>query len=166
MVGGSGPQCGCDYGSPLASKALYTGQMLEVSRLFAGGAAAVSEQDHLKVAGISALLMVDSGKPSFKAGAEVEGLWGLFVPALDKPETDPLSHLDRCVAFISKDRAEGHAALVHWSLFIGVGVSQSVAIVTAFGITTGSMGYEVDISSTIYKEVSRIAEFTSRTLCC
>lgn len=91
------------------------GQMLEVRPgLFLGGAAAIAEPNHLKEAGITAVLTVDSEEPDFKAGAGVEGLRSLFVPALDKPETDLLSHLDRCLAFISQARAEGRAVLVHW----------------------------------------------------
>lgn len=92
--------------------------MLEVQPgLYLGGVAAVAEPDHLREAGITAVLTVDSEEPSFKAGPGVEDLWRLFVPALDKPETDLLSHLDRCVAFIGQARAEGRAVLVHWSLF-------------------------------------------------
>ncbi|VTJ53012.1 Hypothetical predicted protein [Marmota monax] len=135
--------------------------MLEVRPgLYLGGAAAVAEPDHLKEAGISAVLTVDS-EPGFKEGAGFEGLRSLFVPALDKPETDLLSHLDR------------HA-----------GISRSVAIVTAFLMKTDhltfekayenlqtlkpeakmnegfeyqlklyqAMGYEVDTSSAIYKQ--------------
>ncbi|WP_163280139.1 protein-tyrosine phosphatase family protein [Klebsiella aerogenes] len=47
-----------------------------------------------------------------------EDLWRLFVPALDKPETDLLSHLDRAVAFIGQARAEGRAVLM--AVFAGL----------------------------------------------
>lgn len=147
--------------------------------LYLGGAAAVAEPDHLKEAGITAVLTVDS-EPGFQAGAGFEGLRSLFVPALDEPETDLLSHLDRCVAFIGQSRAEGRAVLVHCH----AGVSRSVAVVTAFIMKTEqlsfekayenlqtvkpeakmnegfewqlklyeTMGYEVDPSSAIYKQ--------------
>lgn len=78
--------------------------------LYLGGAAAVAEPGRLRRAGITAVLTVDSEEPDL----QVEGLRRLFVPALDKPETDLLSHLDRCVAFVGQARAEGRAVLVHW----------------------------------------------------
>lgn len=114
MLAAQGPSHGCERGVPNASGASSAWQMLEVRPgLYLGGAAAVTEPDHLKEAGISAVLTVDS-EPGFKAGAGFEGLRSLFVPALDKPETDLLSHLDRCVAFISQAHTEGRAVLVHW----------------------------------------------------
>ncbi|XP_023046122.1 dual specificity protein phosphatase 12 isoform X2 [Piliocolobus tephrosceles] len=162
MLEAPGQSCGCELCNPSASRASCAGQMLEVQPgLYLGGVAAVAEPDHLREAGITAVLTVDSEEPSFKAGPGVEGLWRLFVPALDKPETDLLSHLDR------------HA-----------GVSRSVAIITAFLMKTDllpfekayeklqilkpeakmnegfewqlklyqAMGYEVDTSSAIYKQ--------------
>ncbi|XP_062962323.1 dual specificity protein phosphatase 12 [Cynocephalus volans] len=166
---------------PSSSGANSAWQMLEVRPgLYLGGVAAVAEPDQLREAGITAVLTVDSEEPGFKAGAGVEGLRSLFVPALDKPETDLLSHLDRCVAFIGQTCTEGRAVLVHCH----AGVSRSVAIVTAFLMKTDqltfeqayenvqaikpeakmnegfewqlklyqAMGYEVDTSSAIYKQ--------------
>ncbi|KAL1769909.1 dual specificity protein phosphatase 12 [Sigmodon hispidus] len=163
-----------------ASTTSPAGHMVEVRPgLYVGEAAAVAEPDHLMEAGITAVLTVDS-EPGFQAGAGFEGLRRLFVPALDKPETDLLSHLDRCVAFIGQSRAEGRAVLVHCH----AGVSRSVAVVTAFIMKTDelpfekayehlqtvrpeakmnegfeyqlklyeAMGYEVDTSSAIYKQ--------------
>ncbi|XP_012658146.1 dual specificity protein phosphatase 12 [Otolemur garnettii] len=181
MLEAQGPSGSSDCRSPRASEVSYAGQMLEVlPQVYLGGAAAVSEPDHLRAAGISAVLTVDSEEPSFQVGTEVEGLRRLFVPALDRPDTDLLSHLDRCVAFISKARDEGRAVLVHCH----AGVSRSVAVVTAFVMKTNlvtfeeayghlqsvkpdakmnegferqlklyqAMGYEVDTSSAIYKQ--------------
>ncbi|XP_015332081.2 dual specificity protein phosphatase 12-like [Marmota marmota marmota] len=113
MLAEEGSSHGCGSGIPHASGTSSAREMLEVRPgLYLGGAAAVAEPDHLKEAGISAVLTVDS-EPGFKEGAGFEGLRSLFVPALDKPETDLLSHLDRCVAFISQARSEGRAVLVH-----------------------------------------------------
>ncbi|XP_010371914.1 dual specificity protein phosphatase 12 isoform X1 [Rhinopithecus roxellana] len=181
MLEALGRSRGCELCNPSASRASCAGQMLEVQPgLYLGGVAAVAEPDHLREAGITAVLTVDSEEPSFKAGHGVDGLWRLFVPALDKPETDLLSHLDRCVAFIGQARAEGRAVLVHCH----AGVSRSVAIITAFLMKTDllpfekayeklqilkpeakmnegfewqlklyqAMGYEVDTSSAIYKQ--------------
>lgn len=78
--------------------------------LYLGGAEAVAEPGRLREAGITAVLTVDTEEPDF----QVEGVRRLFVPALDKPETDLLSHLGCCVAFIGQARAEGRAVLVHW----------------------------------------------------
>lgn len=78
--------------------------------LYLGGAAAAAEPGCLRAAGIAAVLTVDAEEPDFQA----EGLRRLFVRALDEPETDLLSHLDRCVAFVGQARAEGRAVLVHW----------------------------------------------------
>ncbi|XP_004865211.2 dual specificity protein phosphatase 12 [Heterocephalus glaber] len=180
MLEAQGPSHGCQRRNPGGDPASSTERMLEVRPgLYLGGAAAVEELDHLREAGITAVLTVDS-EPAFKAGAGLEGLRSLFVPALDKPETDLLSHLDRCVAFIGQARAEGRAVLVHCH----AGISRSVAIVTAFLMKTDqltfenayeilqtlkpeakmnegfesqlklyqAMGYEVDISSAIYKQ--------------
>ncbi|XP_010329543.3 dual specificity protein phosphatase 12 isoform X2 [Saimiri boliviensis] len=163
MLEAPGPSHGCELRNPSSAvRASCVGKMLEVqSGLYLGGAAAVAEPNHLREAGITAVLTVDSEEPSFKAGSRAEGLWRLFVPALDRPETDLLSHLDR------------HA-----------GVSRSVAIITAFLMKTDqlpfekayeklqilkpeakmnegfewqlklyqAMGYEVDTSSAIYKQ--------------
>ncbi|XP_025222763.1 dual specificity protein phosphatase 12 isoform X2 [Theropithecus gelada] len=143
MLEAPGPSHGCEPCNPSASRATCAGQMLEVQPgLYLGGVAAVAEPDHLREAGITAVLTVDSEEPSFKAGPGVEGLWRLFVPALDKPETDLLSHLDRCVAFIGQARAEGRAVLVHW---MNEGFEWQLKLYQA-------MGYEVDTSSAIYKQ--------------
>ncbi|KAM9244188.1 dual specificity protein phosphatase 12 [Dugong dugon] len=172
---------GWERESQRASWASTSRQMLEVRPgLYVGGAAAVAELDQLREAGITAVLTVDSEEPSFKSAAGVEVLRRLFVPALDKPETDLLSHLDRCVAFIAQAHVEGRAVLVHCHS----GVSRSVAVVTAFMMKTEQltfekayenlrtvnpeakmnegfewqlklyqvMGYEVDTSSAIYKQ--------------
>uniref|UniRef100_A0A2K6T1W9 Dual specificity protein phosphatase 12 n=2 Tax=Saimiri boliviensis TaxID=27679 RepID=A0A2K6T1W9_SAIBB len=182
MLEAPGPSHGCELRNPSSAvRASCVGKMLEVqSGLYLGGAAAVAEPNHLREAGITAVLTVDSEEPSFKAGSRAEGLWRLFVPALDRPETDLLSHLDRCVAFIGQARAEGRGVLVHCH----AGVSRSVAIITAFLMKTDqlpfekayeklqilkpeakmnegfewqlklyqAMGYEVDTSSAIYKQ--------------
>ncbi|KAM6218100.1 dual specificity protein phosphatase 12 isoform 1-T1 [Rhynchocyon petersi] len=129
----------CESESQGASEANSVRQMLEVQPgLYLGGAASVAEPDQLKKAGITAVLTVDSEEPSFKTGAGVDGLRRLFVPALDKPETDLLSHLDRCVAFIGQARLEGRAVLVHCHS----GVSRSVAVVTAFMMKTDQVTFE------------------------
>ncbi|KAL2771389.1 dual specificity protein phosphatase 12 [Daubentonia madagascariensis] len=139
MLEAQGPSPECERRSQRPSEANYTGQMLEVwPGLYLGGAAAVSEPDQLRAAGISAVLTVDSEEPSFKAGAEDEDLWSFFVPALDKPETDLLSHLDRCVAFINRAHDDCRAVLVHCH----AGVSRSVAIVTAFLMKTDLLTFE------------------------
>lgn len=105
---------GCEHPTPTASPANSAGHRVEVRPgLYLGGAAAVAEPDQLLEAGITAVLTVDA-EPAFQAGAGFEGLRSLFVPVLDKPETDLLSHLDRCVAFIGQARAEGRGVLVHW----------------------------------------------------
>ncbi|XP_004479758.1 dual specificity protein phosphatase 12 [Dasypus novemcinctus] len=181
MLEAQDPSYGCERGSQRASEASSARQMQQVRPgLYLGGAAAVAELDLLREVGITAVLTVDSEEPSFTAGPGVEDLRCLFVPALDKPETDLLSHLDRCVAFIGHARAEGRAVLVHCHS----GVSRSVAIVTAFMMKTDqltfekayeklqtvkpeakmnegfewqlklyqAMGYEVDTSSAIYKQ--------------
>ncbi|XP_072802334.1 dual specificity protein phosphatase 12 isoform X2 [Vicugna pacos] len=162
MLEAQGGSHGCERSSCIRSRASSAGEMLEVRPgLFLGGAAAIEELDHLREAGITAVLTVDSEEPDIKARAGFEGLRSLFVPALDKPETDLLSHLDR------------HA-----------GVSRSVAVMTAFMMKTDqltfeeayenlqtvkpeakmnegfewqlklyqAMGYEVDTSSAIYKQ--------------
>lgn len=180
MLEAQGPSPGGERPNPSGDPASSTERMLEVRPgLYLGGAAAVSEPDLLREAGITAVLTVD-WEPAFKAGAGFEGLRNLFVRVLDKPETDLLSHLDRCVAFIGQARAEGRAVLVHCH----AGISRSVAIVTAFVMKTDrltfenayeilqtlkpeakmnegfewqlklyqAMGYEVDTSSAIYKQ--------------
>ncbi|XP_040593147.1 dual specificity protein phosphatase 12 isoform X2 [Mesocricetus auratus] len=180
MLEAQGLNHGGERQTAATSPASSAGHTVEVRPgLYLGGAAAVAEPDHLKEAGITAVLTVDS-EPGFQAGAGFEGLRSLFVPALDEPETDLLSHLDRCVAFIGQSRAEGRAVLVHCH----AGVSRSVAVVTAFIMKTEqlsfekayenlqtvkpeakmnegfewqlklyeTMGYEVDPSSAIYKQ--------------
>lgn len=115
MLEAQGGSHGCPRPGDSQSGASSAGQMLEVRPgLYLGGAAAAAEPDHLREAGITAVLTVDSEEPDFRSGAGIEGLRRLFVPALDKPETDLLSHLDRCVAFIGQARDEGRATLVHW----------------------------------------------------
>ncbi|KAK1329534.1 hypothetical protein QTO34_011726 [Cnephaeus nilssonii] len=101
--------------------------------LYLGGAAA-AEPGRLREAGVTAVLTVDAEEPDL----QVEGLRRLFVPALDGPETDLLSHLDRCVAFLGRARAEGRAALVHCH----AGVSRSVAVMTAFLMKTDRLTFE------------------------
>ncbi|XP_059790972.1 dual specificity protein phosphatase 12 isoform X1 [Balaenoptera ricei] len=130
---------GCERTTGSRTRASSAEHMLEVRPgLFLGGAAAVAEPDHLREAGITAVLTVDSEEPDFNTGAGVEGLRSLFVPALDKPETDLLSHLDRCVAFLGQARAEGRAVLVHCH----AGVSRSVAVMTAFMMKTDQLTFE------------------------
>ncbi|XP_024607416.1 dual specificity protein phosphatase 12-like [Neophocaena asiaeorientalis asiaeorientalis] len=130
---------GCERTAGSRTRASSAEHMLEVRPgLFLGGAAAVAEPDHLREAGITAVLTVDSEETDFNTGAGVEGLRSLFVPALDKPETDLLSHLDRCVAFIGQARAEGRAVLVHCH----AGVSRSVAVMTAFMMKTDQLTFE------------------------
>ncbi|XP_004424878.2 PREDICTED: dual specificity protein phosphatase 12 [Ceratotherium simum simum] len=139
MLEARGGSHGCERPMHSQSGASSAGQMLEVRPgLYLGGAAAVAEPGHLREAGITAVLTVDSEEPDFKAEAGVEGLRSFFVPALDKPETDLLSHLDRCVAFIGQARAEGRAVLVHCH----AGVSRSVAVVTAFMMKTDQLTFE------------------------
>lgn len=77
--------------------------------LYLGRVSVVLEPGHLQRVGIMAVLTVNSEEPYF----QVEGLWRLFVPALDKPKTDLLSHLDQYVAFVGQAHAEGHTMLVH-----------------------------------------------------
>ena len=113
--------------------------MLEVRPgLSLGGAAAVAEPDHPREAGVTAVLTVGSEELAFQTGAGVEGLWRVFVRVLDKPETDLLSHLDRCVAFIVQARAEGRAGLVHCH----AGVGRSVTAITAFMMKTHQLTFE------------------------
>ncbi|XP_037687371.1 dual specificity protein phosphatase 12-like [Choloepus didactylus] len=136
------PSHGTQSRSQTASEASFAGQMQEVlPGLYLGGAAAFAELDLLREMGVTAVLTVDSEAPSFTAGPGVERMRCLFVPALDEPETDLLSHLDRCVVFIDHARAEGRAVLVHWSLSHS-GVSRSVAVVTAFLMKTDELTFE------------------------
>uniref|UniRef100_A0A8C5VR48 protein-tyrosine-phosphatase n=1 Tax=Microcebus murinus TaxID=30608 RepID=A0A8C5VR48_MICMU len=166
MLEAQNPSGGCERRSPRASEVDSTVQMLQViPRLYLGGAAAVAKPDQLRAAGISAVLTVDSEEPSPKLGAEIEDLWSLFVPALDKPETDLLSHLDRCVSFITQARDNDRAVLVHCHSAI----SRSVAVCDCFLMKTDlstfeeamnisktikpeAMDTEVDTSSAIYKQ--------------
>ncbi|KAK2509301.1 hypothetical protein MC885_009688 [Smutsia gigantea] len=114
MLEAEGGSHGCESPGRCQSRASSAGQMLEVRPgLYLGGAAAVAEPDRLRKTGITAVLTVDSEEPDFKAAVGVEGLRSLFVPALDNAETDLLSRLDGCVAFIGQARAEGRAVLVH-----------------------------------------------------
>ncbi|XP_077012819.1 dual specificity protein phosphatase 12 [Tamandua tetradactyla] len=181
MLEAQDPCHGIPRRSPCSGEACVSEHMRQVRPgLYLGGAAAVANPDLLREVGITAVLTVDSEAPSFTAGTGVEGVRCLFVSALDKPETDLLSHLDRCVAFIGHARAEGRTVLVHCHS----GVSRSVAVVTAFMMKTDqltfekayenlqtvqpeakmnegfewqlklyqAMGYEVDTSSAIYKQ--------------
>ncbi|GAB1285684.1 Dual specificity protein phosphatase 12 [Apodemus speciosus] len=143
MLEVQGSNHGCERQAPTPSPASSAGHAVEVRPgLYLGGAAAVAEPGRLREAGITAVLTVDS-EPALPAGAGFEGLRSLFVPALDKPETDLLSHLDRCVAFIGQARSEGRAVLVHWCLFFShAGVSRSVAVVTAFIMKTDQLTFE------------------------
>lgn len=114
MLGAQGSNHGGEPQAAAANPGSSAGHTVQVRPgLYLGGAAALAEPDRLMEAGITAVLTVDS-EPGFQAGAGFEGLRSLFVPALDEPETDLLSHLDRCAAFIGQSRAEGRAVLVHW----------------------------------------------------
>ena len=129
----------CEHQIRSQSRARSASHMLEVRPgLFLGGAAAVAEPGHLREAGVAAVLTVGSEELDFQTGAGVEGLRRLFVRALDKPETDLLSHLDRCVAFIVQARAEGRAVLVHCH----AGVGRSVTVITAFMMKTDQLTFE------------------------
>ncbi|XP_033029253.1 dual specificity protein phosphatase 12 [Lacerta agilis] len=129
-------------------------------------------------ASASALLLVDSEPPEASAAAGLEAV--LHVQALDQPESDLLSHLDACAAFISRARERGGAAVVRCQ----AGVSRSVAVVTAYLMKANKlpfeeayafvqaikpdakmnegfewqlklyekMGCEVDVTSTVYKQ--------------
>ncbi|XP_072504922.1 dual specificity protein phosphatase 12 isoform X2 [Notamacropus eugenii] len=109
-------------------------ELLEVRPgLYLGGAAA-GERSRLKEAGVTAVLTVDTEEPS----GDVEGLQTLFISARDEPETDLLSQLDRCVAFIGRARADSAAVLVHCH----AGVSRSVAVVTAYLMKTEQLPFE------------------------
>lgn len=105
--------------------------------LYLGRVAVVLELGHLQRVGITAVLTVDSEEPDF----QVEDLCRLFVPALDKPKTDLLSHLDQYVAFVGQARAEGRTMLVHCH----AGVSRSVAVMTAFVMKTDQLTFEKDL---------------------
>ncbi|XP_063150713.1 dual specificity protein phosphatase 12 [Candoia aspera] len=127
---------------------------------------------------VTALLLVDSEPPGAAALAGFES--ALFVQALDRPQSDLLSRLDDCAAFLSQARERGGSALVRCH----AGVSRSVAIVTAYLMKTNNlpfqeayafvqaikpdarmnegfewqlklyekMGCKVDVNSTIYKQ--------------
>ncbi|XP_066471301.1 dual specificity protein phosphatase 12 [Tiliqua scincoides] len=127
---------------------------------------------------VTALLTVDAEPPAAAATAGLDE--ALHVQALDQPETDLLSRLDACAAFISRARERGGTALVRCQ----AGVSRSVAVVTAYLMKTNNlpfeeayafvqavkpdakmnegferqlklyekMGCEVDVSSTFYKQ--------------
>ncbi|XP_039695786.1 dual specificity protein phosphatase 12 isoform X2 [Pteropus medius] len=99
-----------------------------------GPACTWAEPGRLRRAGITAVLTVDSEEPDF----QVEGLRSLFVPALDQPEADLLSHLDR------------HA-----------GVSRSVAVMTAFMMKTDQLTFEKAYENlrTVQPEAKMIEEF-------
>ncbi|KAF7238154.1 Dual specificity protein phosphatase 12 [Varanus komodoensis] len=128
------------------------------------------------VAAATALLLVDSEPPAAAAGPEAL----LHIPVLDQPQSDLLSHLDACAAFISRARERGGSVLVRCQ----AGVSRSVAVVTAYLMKTNKwpfeeayafvqtiktdakmnegfewqlklyekLGYEVDVTSAIYKQ--------------
>uniref|UniRef100_A0A8P0P872 Dual specificity protein phosphatase 12 n=1 Tax=Canis lupus familiaris TaxID=9615 RepID=A0A8P0P872_CANLF len=154
MLGARGGH-GCERPESAGGRAGRAGHLLEVRPgLYLGGAAAVAEPGLLREAGITAVLAVDSEEPDLTAGAGTEGLRRLFVRALDEPETDLLSHLDRCAAFIGQARAEGRAVLVHCH----AGVSRSVAVVTAFVMKTDQLTFEKAYESlqTIKPEAKRL----------
>lgn len=101
--------------------------------LYLGRVAVVLEPGQLRRVGITAVLTVNL--------EEVEGLWRLFVPTLDKPKTDLLSHLDQYVAFMGQAHAEGRTMLVHCH----AGVSRSVAVMTAFVMKTDQLTFEKNL---------------------
>ncbi|XP_051855116.1 dual specificity protein phosphatase 12 [Antechinus flavipes] len=109
-------------------------ELLEVRPgLYLGGAAA-NERSRLREAGVTAVLTVDTEEPA----GDTEGLQTLFISARDEPETDLLSQLDRCVAFIGRARAAGAAVLVHCH----AGISRSVAVMTAYLMKTEQLSFE------------------------
>uniref|UniRef100_A0A8D0GN42 Dual specificity protein phosphatase 12 n=1 Tax=Sphenodon punctatus TaxID=8508 RepID=A0A8D0GN42_SPHPU len=85
---------------------------------------------------VGSVLMVDTEEPE---PAEL-GKRILHIPALDQPDTDLLSRLDECAAFLSAARRDGGglAALVRCH----AGVSRSVAVVTAYLMKTNNLTFE------------------------
>lgn len=66
---------------------------------------------------VTALLSVDSEPPPEEEEAAAAGLEAvLHVQASDQPESDLLSHLDACAAFLDRARQRdgGGVALVRW----------------------------------------------------
>nr|XP_020844296.1 dual specificity protein phosphatase 12 isoform X2 [Phascolarctos cinereus] len=117
-----------------ASRAMAAPELLEVRPgLYLGGAAA-TERSRLREAGVTAVLTVDTEEPR----GDDEGLQTLFISARDEPETDLLSQLDRCIAFIGRARADGVAVLVHCH----AGISRSVAVMTAYLMKTEQLPFE------------------------
>ncbi|XP_062984985.1 dual specificity protein phosphatase 12 [Elgaria multicarinata webbii] len=105
--------------------------------LYLGGAGAVAgaalEQSG-GAAALTALLLVDSEAPPAAAGPEAL----LHVPVLDQPQSDLLSHLDACAAFLSRARERGGSVLVRCQ----AGVSRSVAVVTAYLMKINHLPFE------------------------
>ncbi|XP_054977382.1 dual specificity protein phosphatase 12 isoform X2 [Sorex araneus] len=136
-------------------------QVLQVRPgLFLG--AAVAEPGDLHEAGIAAVLSVDAQPPAWTPGAADLGLQTLFVAALDSPEADLLSQLDRCVAFLLRARADGRAALVHCH----AGISRSVAVVTAFLMKTEQLPFEAAYGELrALKPEAKAAALAPRALC-
>ncbi|XP_048338758.1 dual specificity protein phosphatase 12 [Sphaerodactylus townsendi] len=84
---------------------------------------------------VTALLSVDSEAPG---GAEAGPEDVLHVQLLDEPQSDLLSHLDACAAFITRARDGGGAVLVRCH----AGVSRSVAVVTAYLMKANNLSFE------------------------
>ncbi|XP_060092838.1 dual specificity protein phosphatase 12 isoform X2 [Heteronotia binoei] len=84
---------------------------------------------------VTAVLLVDLEPPSY-AEAELEAV--LRVPLLDEPQSDLLSRLDACAAFISRARERGGCVLVRCY----AGVSRSVAVVTAYLMKINHLPFE------------------------
>ncbi|XP_072847835.2 dual specificity protein phosphatase 12 isoform X1 [Pogona vitticeps] len=90
-------------------------------------------------AAVRALLVVEDSEPPEAAAASASGLEAvLHVPLLDQPESDLLSRLDDCVAFIGGARERGGGVLVRCQ----AGVSRSVAVVTAYLMKANTLSFE------------------------
>nr|XP_020645219.1 dual specificity protein phosphatase 12 isoform X1 [Pogona vitticeps] len=92
-------------------------------------------------AAVRALLVVEDSEPpeAAAAAASASGLEAvLHVPLLDQPESDLLSRLDDCVAFIGGARERGGGVLVRCQ----AGVSRSVAVVTAYLMKANTLSFE------------------------
>ncbi|XP_077202005.1 dual specificity protein phosphatase 12 [Paroedura picta] len=84
---------------------------------------------------VTALLSVDSEPPAVGEGGPGAAL---HVPLLDAPQSDLLSHLDTCAAFIGRAREGDGAVLVRCH----AGVSRSVAVVTAYLMKANNLPFE------------------------
>ncbi|XP_015669526.1 dual specificity protein phosphatase 12 [Protobothrops mucrosquamatus] len=104
-------------------------------QLYLSGADLASADGSGKPA-VTALLQVDSEPAGAAALAGFEST--LFVQALDCPQSDLLSRLDDCVAFLSQVLEGGGSALVRCH----AGVSRSVAIVTAYLMKTNHLTFQ------------------------